>query len=125
MSSQWLLLPFSALGAEVSNVFFEVEKAVRTNRSRNVPKEVNEPTTGYMNLGVNFKLHRKVTWENKINTEITTRQFRYVSWDFKLGVDVTKDVNLYYRHHSGHVLDYSSADRFNEENSIGVRINFK
>ena len=39
-----LLLTFNLYAAEVTSLDIELEKAIRTNRSRNVPDKLNEKT---------------------------------------------------------------------------------
>ena len=110
---------------ELNSMYLEVEKAVRTNRSRNVPRELNETTEDYVNLKFDLDIYKKIYWNNKISTEVTNKQFRHISWDFEAGVSATKNIDVYYRHYSGHVLDYTQTNRFNQENSIGIRFKLK
>lgn len=120
-----LLLTFNLYAAEVTSLDIELEKAIRTNRSRNVPDKLNEKTQNFINLNFEINLHKKIYWKNKISTEVTSEQFRYVGYDFSLGIHMSNDLDIYYRHYSGHMLDYQGDNNFREENSVGVRFKFK
>ncbi len=49
-------------------------------------------------------------------------QFRDVGWNFQFGVRPSKYVTLQYEHHSQHMLDYASPNRFPVEDSIGFQL---
>ena len=118
-------LSFQCFGASLTSMDIEIEKAVRTNRSRNIPDNLEEPTKNYLNLNFQIELAKKVYWRNKISSEITANQFRYIALDFDLEYNLSKRTDIYYRHYSGHVLDYQPRRNFREENSVGIRFKLK
>jgi len=50
-------------------------------------------------------------------------QFRSVGWQFELGVHVTRHLDVFYHHHSQHVLDTTYLPGFPVEDGMGIRLN--
>jgi hypothetical protein len=49
-------------------------------------------------------------------------QFRSVGWQFELGARVIPQVDLYYAHHSQHVLDHAYTPGYPVEDGVGFRL---
>ena len=104
----------------VDNLYIETEKTFLTNRGYYIP-EGEEPRYNF-NLG--FTLSSGFMYvDNVISSTVGDSQFRYVALNVELGINVTSSTQVYYRHYSGHMLDYQSTDQFPEENVIGLRFN--
>jgi hypothetical protein len=48
-------------------------------------------------------------------------QFRSVGWNFEFGTNVIPQMDVYYHHHSQHVLDHAYDQGFPVEDGVGVR----
>ena len=107
---------------KVNNLYVETEKLVNTNRGYYVPKG-SAPKYNF-NVGMNFIDGLGIIYlDNEISSTVDQSQFRYVALDNELGINTTIGIQIYYRHYSGHMLDAVNADRFPEENVIGLRFN--
>ena len=63
-------------------------------------------------------------WDNTIHSLAGQNRFRYVSWEFRTGLDFGR-IELFYYHHSEHALDEGPPDRkFPVADAYMVRINF-
>ena len=61
-------------------------------------------------------------YRQKISTIVGTSQFRHIGYDAEVGTTFFDSIDIYYRHFSGHSLDYrQSRRRFPQDNSIGIR----
>lgn len=108
---------------EVNELSLEFEKATMTNRSFFTPPD--EEVAGFMNLNFNLDIGDYAYFNNQVLSEYTNRQFRAVAWAPELGFKLFDDgINLYFRHYSGHALDYNIGRGFPEQNAIGIRFNF-
>lgn len=76
-------------------------------------------------LGWQFKAYKWAYMTNKISTEVDDSQFRYVALDSELGLKPTSNIELYYRHYSGHALDSVYKTRYPSDDSVGFRIHFR
>jgi hypothetical protein len=68
-----------------------------------------------------------VYWDNRVHGEATNAQVREVGWQYEAGLDVARRVQLYYGHHSRHILDTAGATdsiRFPLDNVYGARVVF-
>ena len=95
---------------------------------------LNTPETGalYSKMDINWDVdlacgyYPKICffWDNTIHSLTGQSRFRYVSWEFRSGLDFGK-IRLYYYHHSEHALDEVPPDRkFPVADAYMVRINF-
>ena len=106
---------------KLSEFYLEAEKAYNTNRTYG--NITGENVAGWVNGG--FKLEEGLLYnETKIIGEYSNTQFRYIQLNLEFGAVIHTGVELYYRHESGHMLDYNKPGGFPEQNSFGVRINF-
>jgi len=58
-------------------------------------------------------------WDNTVEGRSTESQFRQVGWRYELGIAINR-VNVFWRHHSQHVMDYRAPHRFPLRNEYGV-----
>ena len=83
--------------------------------------------------GLDFNLDTNIFsvlyWNNKVHSmtdEIVNSggkgQFRAIGWKFDLGVRATPYLNIYYRHHSQHLLDASLPYHFPVNDSVGIEL---
>jgi hypothetical protein len=95
---------------------------------------LNTPASGalYSKLDLNWDVDLACTsgselclfWDNTIHSLTGQSRFRYVSWEFRTGLDLGR-VELFYYHHSEHALDEIPVDRkFPVADAYMVRINF-
>jgi hypothetical protein len=62
-------------------------------------------------------------WRNRVHGESTDQQFREVGWQFETGLELRNYVQLYYQHHSQHILDAEGQyGKYPLENYVGVRM---
>lgn len=69
-------------------------------------------------------------WRNHIHTETVQPggEVKTVGWEWETGVEVGKYLDVFYHHHSRHVMDepaprtYDTTNQFPVENSVGVRV---
>lgn len=64
-------------------------------------------------------------WRNRVHGEATERQFRQIGWQYETGLEVHNYVQVYWYHHSQHVLDDAGAyGKYPLDNFVGVRYTF-
>lgn len=63
-------------------------------------------------------------WHNRVHGEGTDNQMRQVGWWYELGLNVYDKVELFWTHHSQHLLDATSEERFPLDNFFGARLVF-
>lgn len=95
--------------------------SVGTNRHWAIPAE--EYKKGELSLRVEHESEYFFS-RMRIGSMYTTRQFRYVALDYELGAKVT-GLELFVKHISEHTLDFKRKVKFQNQNSIGVRIDLK
>lgn len=105
---------------KLTEFYIEAEKAVMSNRSFNQVE--GETVGGWLNLGYKIE-HGFIYTTSKLTSEYSNRQFRYVSFDSELGINLTPNYQIFYRHYSGHMLDSNYGIKYPEENSVGIRFN--
>ena len=65
-----------------------------------------------------------VFWNNRIDGKASKAAYKYASWEFSTGF-ATKYIDIYYQHHSEHVLEEERAAKtFPIENMIMFRFKF-
>jgi hypothetical protein len=78
-----------------------------------------------VSMDVDFRLLRYGFWENWIHTEAIPGKVKTVGWDWKLGANLGRYVDVYYHHHSQHVMDEPQIETGNPvEDSYGFRLKF-
>lgn len=64
-------------------------------------------------------------WQNKVHAESTEAQVRQVGWKYEIGVDLNQKVQLYWLHHSQHLLDGKNPNgKYPLDNFYGIRTVF-
>lgn len=122
IASTFVFLLFGLLeveAGEVKALYIETEKSIMTNRTWLIPQD--EESKGFVNLGIEYDFNKTFYLNQRVETEFT-RQFRYIGYKSELGVRVL-GVDIYYRHFSGHAMDFNYGRPFPESNAIGVRWN--
>ena len=95
--------------------------SVGTNRHWAIPDD--EEKRGEINL---YVAHESTYFfsRSKIGTMYTDRQFRYGALSYEIGAKVT-GFELFFHHISEHTLDFERPVKYQNQNSIGVRIDLK
>lgn len=63
-------------------------------------------------------------WLNRVHGEGTNAQVRQVGWEYELGLQLGPKLELYWLHHSQHVLDAERDDHYPLDNFYGARLTF-
>lgn len=63
----------------------------------------------------------KFYWNQKVEAQSTTVQYRRVHWDFEFGINVLDKVDMFWHHRSEHLLD-ASLDDYPLHDVYGVRV---
>lgn len=83
--------------------------------------------TGFENkldLHLDWWLIKPVYWDNTVHSTTDGTQFRTVSWEFEIGVSLVSWLDLYWQHHSRHLLDLKHPIyAFPVIDAYGFRIN--
>ena len=107
---------------EVDNLYIETERTFNSNRGYLLPSG-SEPKYNF-NIGLDMVDGLGILYSNSvISSTVDQSQFRYIALDTEFGINFVLPIQLYYRHYSGHMLDYLPDERFPEENVIGLRLN--
>lgn len=61
---------------------------------------------------------------NRVHGEGTTAQFRQIGWQYELGAHIGPKVDVFWFHHSQHLLDIKGEQKFPLDNFFGFRVNF-
>lgn len=107
---------------KVTNLYLELNRTILSNRDYHL---VNIDSKRYeLNLGLNTNIGTRFYWNNLITSKTDSSQFRFIGLDSEFGYRLLEDVKVYYRHFSGHALDSQYDERFPEDNSLGIRLDF-
>lgn len=91
---------------------------------------------GRVAFELNLRLLEVGYWDNDVHTEGIDSQVKTVGWHWETGLHITKKFDLFYEHHSRHVMeglqpriyDYNSQQhiqqKFPLEDSYGLRLKF-
>ncbi len=72
-----------------------------------------------------LRVARYFYWHNNVHMLATDAQVRAVGWEFEQGLNATKYVDLFYYHHSQHILERARDPRgYPLTNEYGVRFHF-
>jgi hypothetical protein len=80
-----------------------------------------------IDLNVNADILTYGFWENRVHsmTDETVDgpgQFRVVGWNYRIGVHVSKYLDVYYEHFSRHLLDTTYPTAFPVQDSFGIKL---
>ena len=123
-----LIVPLSVFGQDfrlrdvvkTKKLYVELEEAVGTNN--NYFLKPREEKSNEVNMFARFEVLNTVYFNQKISSIVGSSQFRHLGFDGEIGTVLFKSIDIYYRHFSGHSLDYrQSKRRFPQDNSIGIR----
>lgn len=80
-------------------------------------------------IGVNFELATgPFYWGNRVqgvtdrDRDVGGGQFRQVGWQFEVGARLIPQIDVFYYHHSQHVLDHEYKPGFPVEDGVGFRL---
>ena len=59
----------------------------------------------------------------RVNSIVGSNQFRHIGYTNEVGFRTKAGVDLYFRHFSGHALDFEYGKAFPQENVFGIRFN--
>lgn len=64
-------------------------------------------------------------WHNNIHGSVDqeSKEYREVGWEFEMGSRINRYFDVFYYHHSEHVLEQERSYKFPLEDSYGIRIN--
>lgn len=110
------------MNVKIRNLYIEVEKHVSNNRSYYIPEE--EQPTHSLDLVLNVDITKSLYLNQRVSSQVGTYQFRHVGYEPEIGYRTKLGIDLYFRHFSGHALDFTYDQRFPEENVVGIRFNF-
>lgn len=98
------------------------EKFTPGGRAQILPNQ-DEPGSR-MTLESNTDLFKYSYWDNRIWGMTNESKFAAVGWEYNLGVRLSSQINVFYRHHSQHMLDekFGPNKGFPVEDSLGVTI---
>src|SRR5690606_17563458 len=65
-----------------------------------------------------------VYFNNFVHTDGTNHQVRSVGWKWDAGVSLNSKLDVFYKHHSRHVMDAERDSKFPLENRYGIRFKF-
>ncbi len=83
---------------------------------------LDAPQKDEYNLALNMDLLGAGYWNNRVHTKTDPAQFRVVGWELQIGAHLSNSFDVFYNHHSQHLLDKVGPNGFPVEDSIGVNI---
>lgn len=106
------------------------------NREPMTPQYECRDYLGRVAANFNLRLFEHGYWKNQVHTEGLEAQVKTVGWHWELGVRVHSALDVFYEHHSRHVmegdqplyynerLDQQARGKFPVEDSYGIRLKF-
>ncbi len=90
------------------------------------PLFINEHHKEELNLHLNLDVFKYLFINNMVHSKTSPSQYRVVGLNSKIGVHVTKHVDIQYEHFSKHLLDkkHEYMNKFPVEDSIGINLIF-
>lgn len=71
-----------------------------------------------------FTRNSQLYWENRVHMDMIPAHVKSVGWQFEVGLQLGRKLDLYYGHHSRHILDEPEPEwlrDFNKNNVFPVR----
>lgn len=62
-------------------------------------------------------------WHNRVHMGNTNVQVRQAGWEWEFGAHLTEKFDLFWYHHSQHILEAKTQERYPLQNFYGFRIN--
>lgn len=77
-----------------------------------------------LDLKMNLSILDYAYWDNWVNSEITEDQYKSISYNTRIGLNITKQLQIGIWHQSQHVFDkkHTFMDRFPVEDGLELRI---
>lgn len=105
------------------------------NRDPIIPELDCGDWRGRTSINADLRILSNIYWKNNIHGEGTTAAYKTMGWKFELGINISRYLDLFYLHHSRHVLDQNAAThisydgkhtmtKFPVEDSYGIRLIF-
>lgn len=107
---------------EIANLSLEYKQIAGGSYAPELPQ--GSIPRGELNLDIDLMIMSPIYWKNRVHSMIDQNQFRLIGWHFELGAFVTPNVQIYFEHHSQHILDSQSENHFPVLDAVGVRIIF-
>ncbi len=127
-AQEWKLLDVDSMNIEVARF--------KCNREPMTPQYNCADYTGRVSANFNLRVAEVAYWDNNVHTEAIESTVKTVGWQYELGLHITKSIDLYWEHHSRHIMEGEQPlhvnertgvvgrDRFSLEDSFGVRFIF-
>lgn len=106
---------------KIDDLSIEIEKAVGTNRNYGIHRKHGRKESE-MNLNLEMS-HKQIYNVLRIESDVCERQVCTVALDTELGVKF-KPIDLYLQHKSEHNLEQRFNKKYQNENSVGIRLKF-
>jgi hypothetical protein len=106
---------------DVEEVSLDVKK-INKYRNGNLPQDAEHIKYGG-SFNLNLSVLKFLHWDNRIHMAGTDSQIRYAGWEFRTWVPVTRYLQIFYYHHSEHVLEREMRE-YPIEDAVGVRLIF-
>lgn len=79
--------------------------------------------TNRLDLHVNVELlNRTIFINNMVHSETDAYQYRLIGWNYRFGIHIGSNLDLYYEHFSQHLLDTAPITGANTYDAIGFRL---
>lgn len=125
----WYLLALVLIGlhsASAGTIFDLDEVSVKYRRfhpsARHPLFHASTPKEG-LDLNVNTTVLNYIFWDNTVHSYTNSSQYYLVSWELRLGARLTQWLDLFYEHHSQHILDQTYPHmKFPVEDSWGIKL---
>ena len=75
-------------------------------------------------MGYEISLSKYIYSTTRVQSTMSSAQFRKVGLDFELGIKPLKGIQVFLGHTSEHTLDMSGYREFPQRNAIGIRFNY-
>ena len=107
----------------------------KCNREPMTPLRECEDYTGRVAFEIHILFFDVMYWDNDVHVEAVRSTAKTVGWEFEKGLHVNQYIDIYWHHHSRHVMDDEQPKMYNPktdslvqpffpvEDSLGIRIN--
>lgn len=94
----------------------------RFHQSNIIPEMYPHKAKEGLSLGFDVSLYGPFYWNNVVHALTDAGQYRLIGWQFELGVSPWQSLDLFYIHHSQHLLDsHHPFVKFPVNDSLGLR----
>lgn len=113
--------PLYAKEVEVKELSIVYERSDRPGRDP-LLQQIGQIPIDYVALQLRVEGLRNILFfDSTVHGQTTKHQFKTVGWDYKIGAQVG-GVEIYWRHHSQHILDSSSPLGYPVYDSFGIKL---